>query len=118
MLPDQPAIERWRAYLQIAGGTGVLLQGIALASMWLFHVPASFFQSAAFRWHVVATMGVAIVLIRLLAAVAFRCAVESRHVRRSGDGMRCLSLADDCPHRWLVVLHVRLHLRRFDRAVW
>jgi hypothetical protein len=117
MRMDHSTIERWRVYLQIAAVTCVLIQTMALTALWLFHVPKSFFLSEPFRWHVIATMAVAVLLVRTLAAAAFRYAVDSRHARCGGDGMRSLSLEPDCPHRWLVVLHVRLHLCQFDRGV-
>lgn len=55
------------------------------------------------------TSGLATLWLQSDARRAFGFAREKGFVTKSGDGKQDLQIAEDCPKRWLVILHIELN---------
>lgn len=55
------------------------------------------------------TMPFVIVWMRADAARAYETAVRLHFVALEGEPAKVVSIANDCPKRWWVLLHIRLH---------
>lgn len=54
--------------------------------------------------------------IRHDAGRAFRFAAENRYLGFEGNPQRVISIAQDCPKRWLVLLHIELNPDLISRS--
>ncbi|MFB9128297.1 hypothetical protein ACFFYR_35960 [Paraburkholderia dipogonis] len=55
------------------------------------------------------TCGMVTLWLQADARRAFGFAREKGFVKKSGEGTQGVQIADDCPRRWLVVLHIELN---------
>jgi len=55
------------------------------------------------------TCGLVTLWLQADARRAFGLAREKGFVKNGGDGKQDLQIAEDCPKRWLVILHVELN---------
>ncbi|VVE75931.1 hypothetical protein [Pandoraea sputorum] len=109
-------IRMLRAYLIVASLGAVCIDACVVIAMLIFDVPERVFTSADFRIAMAASLLLLLLAARSLASTAFQAALASRHVMFNGveraDGPRrtdSVALRDDCPHRLLVLLHIRIH---------
>ncbi|VVD94545.1 hypothetical protein PAQ31011_01815 [Pandoraea aquatica] len=106
-------IRMLRAYLIVASLGAVCIDVCVVIAMLVFDVPERVFTSADFRIAMAASLLLLLLATRSLASAAFRAALASRHVMVDGGSSqresRSVALRDDCPHRLLVLLHIRIH---------
>ncbi len=110
-------VDQWRAHLLVASLAATVIQAAVVGALLVFDVPVAFFASAAFRLGAIATIAAAVLLIRGLAAFAFRAALANHFVQLGGDRHEThepVTLSHHCPRRALVVLHIRLNRKKFD----
>jgi hypothetical protein len=64
-----------------------------------------------------ASFGVCGLITAVLASIwlrkdierAYRFAVEHEYLKFDGQPRRIVSIADNCPRRWMVMMHIRMH---------
>ncbi|NIE83041.1 MULTISPECIES: hypothetical protein [unclassified Burkholderia] len=80
---------------------------------WLLSCLAMAIQPGMQRWWFAAfgavTMPMAMRWLSLDARRAYEAAASRRYLGFDGSPPRVVSIADDCPSRWLVLLHIRMH---------
>ena len=124
-------IRMLRAYLLVASlGAACIDAGVVVAIL-VFDVPERVFTSADFRIAMAGSLLLLMLAMRSAASQAYRAALASRHATvdrmdghegrdgRDGGGGRDgrpprtkVALRDDCPHRLLVLFHIRIHRQR------
>jgi len=72
--------------------------------------PAAFMTFGAFTTLLIAGW------IRYDADRAFQFAAQGRHLGFEGDPPRVISIAQNCPKRWLVLLHIELNPDLISRS--
>ncbi|AKM31072.1 hypothetical protein AB870_14500 [Pandoraea faecigallinarum] len=103
-------IRMLRAYLLVASLGAVCIDACVVIAMLVFDVPERIFTSADFRIAMAASLLLLTLAARSAAQAAFEAALASRHVTLDGECRRGrVAMRDDCPHRLLVLLHVRIH---------
>ncbi|VVE60951.1 hypothetical protein PAN31117_00415 [Pandoraea anapnoica] len=109
-------IQMLRAYLIVASLGAMCIDVCVVIAMLVFDVPERVFTSADFRIAMAASLLLLLLAARSLASAAFRAALASRHAMFDGverangpRGTGSVALRDDCPHRLLVLLHIRIH---------
>lgn len=99
-----------RAYLLVASMGAACIDACVVIAMLIFDVPERIFTSADFRIAMAISLLLLMLAARSLAAVAYRAALTTRHATVNGVRDRSrVALRDDCPHRLLVLLHIRIH---------
>lgn len=109
-------VDMLRAHLLTAAFTAMVVQVASLASLLLFGVAESVFDSSAFRASCVLAIIAGTLVARRVAHVAFSGAMKSHHATCCNRPMKCISVASDCPRRLLVILHLRLSGIPFELA--
>ena len=94
-----------RAHLMIASLAATVMDAGTLASMYLFDISASTFETPEFRIGVVAGVAIATALVRLLALAAYRLALRQQRAIACTDDP---AVHDAYRFRALVRLHCRL----------
>ncbi|WP_147329588.1 hypothetical protein [Paraburkholderia sp. DHOC27] len=112
--------ERKQAAIRLRGETKLMGLSIAITSVLAFvlanlvpdlpHGPVAFLTFGAVTTLLVAGW------IRYDADRAFRFAAEGRYLGFEGDPPRVISIAQDCPKRWLVLLHIELNPNLISRT--
>lgn len=95
----------------------VSLLGFALlvteAMAWVLSIVVNIvYESVPLFWFGVfgvLTMPFVLVWMRADAARAYETAIRRHFVALEGQPAQVVSIADDCPKRWWVLLHIRLH---------
>ena len=86
---------------------------VTQAMAWILStVVNSAYGSVSSFWFVVfgaLTMPFVIIWIRKDAAHAYEIAIEQGRLGLEGEPAHVISIANDCPKRWWVLLHLRLH---------
>jgi hypothetical protein len=80
---------------------------------WMLSTVENFvYGSVSSFWFVVfgaLTMPFVIIWIRKDAARAYETAIKKGFLGLEGEPAHVISIANDCPKRWWVLLHIRLH---------
>lgn len=108
-------VEMLRAHLLVASLSATFIDAAVLVACAL-GVPERVFESALFRGGVLAAIGLALVVTRSLARLAFRSAVAGRYAIVSDTPCKTVSLSADCPLRLFVIFHLRLNCDRLALA--
>lgn len=109
-------VDMLRAHLLAAAFAALAVQVAALASLLLFGIAESAFDSSAFRASSALAIIAGIFAARRIAHFAFSGAVKSHHATCCDRLTKCISVASDCPRRHLVILHLRLSGIPFELA--
>ncbi|MCI3206229.1 MULTISPECIES: hypothetical protein [Pandoraea] len=109
-------IRMLRAYLLVASLGAVCIDACVVIAMLVFDVPQRIFTSGDFRIAMAGSLLLLMLAARSVASAAYEAALASRHAEvekanRRGKAARGATVVvrDDCPHRLLVLLHVRIH---------
>lgn len=112
--------EHKRTAIRLRGELKLMGLSIAITSLLAFilanlipdlpHGPAAFMTFGAFTTLLIAGW------IRYDADRAFQFAAQGRHLGFEGDPPRVISIAQDCPKRWLVLLHIELNPDLISRS--
>lgn len=112
-------IRMLRAYLLVASLGAVCIDACVVIAMLVFDVPERIFTSGDFRLAMAASLVLLMLAARSVASAAYRAALVSHHITVDGAdgpgraneavGRGRVALRDDCPHRLLVLLHIRIH---------
>ncbi|REG48403.1 hypothetical protein B0G80_4608 [Paraburkholderia sp. BL6669N2] len=106
-------VDMLRAHLMAASLTAVGVEVMACVALLVFPVSQTYFTTTPFRLLAGALIAGGVIVIRQFARAAFQFAVQSRHATPHVWSTQCVSLSAYCPHRWLVVLHLRFIGRPF-----
>ncbi|MGF6772306.1 Na+/serine symporter [Paraburkholderia sp. GAS199] len=104
-------VDMLRAHLMAASLTAMGAEAVAGLALLVLPVSQHMFSTTPFRLVAIAVIVGGVAVIRQLAHAAFDLAVQSRHA--TVRSTRQVSIAEDCPRRWLVVLHLRFIGRPF-----
>jgi hypothetical protein len=107
-------VAMFRAYLTTASLASVVIIAVALFAISVLGVPDKTFETPAFRIVVFAVTVCTVLLTKLIAGIAFHVAVSHRYVTSVGTTGRSICVADRCPGRHLVILHLRFSGRLSD----
>jgi len=105
-------VDMLRAWLLVASLSATLIDAVVLIALGCFGMPERAFESASFRWGVVAAVALTLAMMRMLARLAFDAAIAGRHATVSDSACQIVSISADCPFRLLVLFHVRTHRDR------
>ncbi|WP_144107913.1 hypothetical protein [Paraburkholderia sp. BCC1886] len=105
-----------RAHLLAASLTAVSAQIVVGLTIVVLHVSGQWFGTAPFRLLAIIVIVAGVVVIRECSNAAFQCALQSGHATPEVGQTCIVSIAEDCPRGWLVVLHLRLTGRAFVLA--
>jgi len=101
--------ERLKGQLMLAGYAFVANELLA----WVLSIVLFLIYPGMQRWWFVAfgaaTMPAAMAWLSADAKKAYETAASRRFVGFDGIPPKVISIADDCPGRWLVLLHIQLH---------
>ncbi|WGS51560.1 hypothetical protein LFL96_08700 [Paraburkholderia sp. D15] len=120
-------VDMLRAHLLVASFTALCAEALAFLALLLLPVSQQLFSSTPFRLLALAAIVSGVIVTREFAQAAFEQAVQARHaIEQEADARAdaspfaachaCVAIAEDCPQRWLVELHLRLTGRPFVLA--
>nr|WKF55758.1 hypothetical protein HUO10_000202 [Paraburkholderia busanensis] len=118
-------VDMLRAHLLVASFTALCAEALAFLALLLLPVSQQLFSSTPFRLLALAAIVSGVIVTREFAQAAFEQAVQARHaIEQEADAdaspfaacHACVAIAEDCPQRWLVELHLRLTGRPFVPA--
>jgi hypothetical protein len=101
-------VDMLRAHLMTASLMAMILEAVALTSLFVFHVSEGTIRSTTFRLLAIAVIVGGVLVTRRLACLAYKVAVKNRHAICRGQRTLLVSVLPDCPRRPLVILHLRL----------
>jgi hypothetical protein len=104
----------FRAYLMTASLASVVIVALALFTISVFGVSDKTFETPAFRFVAFAGVICMVVLTKIVARIAFHSAVSRRYVTPVDSPGHSIFLANECPGRRLVILHLRFSRRLSD----
>ena len=113
---SQSTVVMLRAYLATASLAAALVGGVAVAISIVFNVGDAVFESASFRLGATAMVVFLVLLAKRAGLLAFRSALENRHVVYHDPQREAVAVSSGCPLRWLVVLHLLFHGKAFALA--
>lgn len=102
-------VEMLRAWLVAASIGAVCIDICVVIAAIVFDVPERIFETNDFRVAMAASLMLWLLAARSLAGTAFQSALTSRHVTLADDPAHAIAMRDDCPHRLLVLFHIRTH---------
>lgn len=121
-------VDMLRAHLLVASFTALCAEVLALLALLLLPVSQQLFSSTPFRLLALAAIVSGVIVTREFAQAAFEHAVRERRAIEYEVGgactafagrsapapsTLCVAIAEDCPQRWLVELHLQLTGRPF-----
>jgi hypothetical protein len=101
-------VQMIRAHLIVVSIAASIIDVIVLCLIFTGRVPQADFESFSFRCFLIAALVLILLAIRIAAHIAYRRALCSGHACDVDRGSR-VWVADDCPRRYLVVLHLQLN---------
>lgn len=110
-------VDMLRAHLMVASLTAMCAEMLACLALLVLPMSQDAFGSAPFRLMAVAVIIGGVILTRQFAHAAFELALHEHHATSCGRATQAVTIAPDCPRRWLVVLHLRLTGRPFVLAL-
>ncbi|AJP56298.1 hypothetical protein UC34_03350 [Pandoraea vervacti] len=103
-------IRMLRAYLLVASLGAMCIDACVVIAMLVFDVPQRIFTSGDFRIAMAGSLLLLVLAARSVAQAAYEAALASRHVTLGGESrQRTVAVREDCPHRLLVLFHLRIH---------
>ncbi|WGS53227.1 hypothetical protein LFL96_34245 [Paraburkholderia sp. D15] len=99
---------RLRAYLVTASLSAVAIQIGVLASIFVFGVPESWFQTVHFRLAAAGAIGMMVLISAAISHAAFRSAVARHYAIHDETRPGAFRVSDECPLRAFVILHLRM----------
>ncbi|MEZ0602027.1 hypothetical protein ACAX43_07720 [Paraburkholderia sp. IW21] len=109
-------VDMLRAHLMAASLTAMGTEVFALLALLVLPVSRQVFGSATFQLLALALIIGGVIVMRRFAYAAFELAIQSRHAIPHIGPTRPVSVAANCPRRWLVILHLRFTGRPFVLA--
>jgi hypothetical protein len=100
-------IDMLRAHLLVASVTAALAEALLCLALLVLPVSDAFFASTSFRLFALAVIVGGVVIAREFAEFAYEVAVRRDYAIRAVSEWPA-AIASNCPHRWLVLLHLRL----------
>ncbi|CAB3789369.1 hypothetical protein [Pararobbsia alpina] len=110
-------VDMLRAHLMAASITAVVLEALVSLALLVLPISEQVFASTSFRLIALAAIISGVLVLREWAYAAFEFAVKSHHASSESLPTRPVSVAANCPRRWLVILHLRFTGRPFVLAV-
>jgi hypothetical protein len=101
-------VDMLRAHLLVASLTAAAAEMFVFIAVLVLPVSPQFFGGAPFRLFALAVIVGGVIVTREFAGAAFESAIASHRMTLAGRCARPIEVTQDCPRRWLVVLHLRL----------
>lgn len=109
-------VDMLRAHLLVASLTAMGAEILVCLGLLVLPVSQHAFGSTSFRLLAVAVIVGGVIVTREFAQAAFHIALQGHYATGGGRPARVVSIAANCPRRWLVILHLRLTGRPFVLA--
>jgi hypothetical protein len=109
-------VDMLRAHLMVASLTAMGAEALMLLVLLVLPIPPQTASSTLFRLLALAVIMSGVIVMRQLAHAAFDLALQSHHAAPENWPTRSVSIAANCPRRWLVILHLRFTGRPFVLA--
>ena len=109
-------VDMLRAHLMAASLTAMGAEVLIGLALLVLPIAPQTLSSTVFRLLALAVIVSGVIVIRQFAHAAFELALQSHHAAPENWPVRPVSIAANCPRRWLVILHLRLTGRPFVLA--
>lgn len=109
-------VDMLRAHLMAASLTAMGAEALIGLALPVLPISPQTLGSTLFRLFALAAIMSGVFVMRQFAHAAFDLALQSQHAAPASWPTRPISIAANCPWRWLVVLHLRFTGRPFVLA--